>query len=228
MTPALISIVVPAYNEAENLPELYRRVGALPWPKEIRMELLIIDDGSEDGSAAWLQAASARDSRVRYIRLPKNRGQQMAIATGLLNSQGDAVVVMDADLQYPPELIPEMIKHWQAGCTIVATKRRNYNTHPWPRRFLSWFFYRFYNTVSPVKLYKDMADFYLLDRKAVQRINNYPLRRRFHRGLVSTLNMPTTVLEFTQNPRWRGQPKYSLLRSANLALSAFGGLFYWR
>lgn len=210
---SLISIVVPAFDERENLRALYdelcEELHAFRW------ELVIVDDGSTDGTFDAISEL-ARDERVRGVKLSRNFGHQPALTAGLREAGGAAVVSMDADLQHPPALIPEMIREWKRGASIVHTQRRA-SEQSWFKRRTSAWYYRVFSFLSGVSIGEGESDFRLLDREVVDVVVAMEEARPFVRGLVHWVGYPQAVLPYDVRPRRSGQSHYGLLRMFRLA-----------
>jgi len=215
----LISVVVPAYNELENLPELYRQLLEVFNNLEAGLELLIVDDASTDGTLEWLRRLSDADKRVRFISFSRNFGHQTAVTAGLQHVAGDAVVVMDADLQDPPQVIPQMFARWREGFQIVMGTRAERDVDPLSKRLFAWVYYRILARLSEIKIPVDSGDFCLMDRKMVATLNSLPERNRYVRGLRAWVGFRSIDQPFTRQNRFRGKPKYSFLKSLGLAIN---------
>lgn len=216
---SLVSLVVPVFNEAGNLWPLYeavcRQMEAVGCPYEI----VFINDGSEDDSLTVLRRLAGEDGRVRVVGLSRNFGHQNAVSAGLEFARGDAVIVMDADLQHPPELIPQMIAAWREGFHVVYTIREDSKAETgWLKRWTSAAFYKLINVVSDVRIVPGAADFRLMDRTVVNCLVAMPERSRFLRGMVSWVGFRQKALRYRPNPRFSGKSKYSLRKMFALAL----------
>lgn len=226
--PALLSVVVPLYNECGSLAALHRRLGAVLERLPVAdSEVVFVDDGSRDGTFAELAALRAGDRRLRAIRFARNFGKEAAMAAGLRAARGDVVVLMDGDLQHPPELVAAMLACWRAGAQMVTAVRRSRATDPWLRRQLSRAFYRLFERVSEVSLAEGGGDFRLFDRVVVDAINSLPERTRFMKGITSWVGFRQQEIEFEPAERESGRSAWSLLRLARYAidgLSAFSTL----
>ncbi|MFM8509532.1 MAG: glycosyltransferase family 2 protein, partial [Betaproteobacteria bacterium] len=179
----LLTVVIPLLNEQAVLPALHARLKAATAGLQAPVELLFIDDGSTDHSAAVLQGLAAQDPQVGVIRFSRNFGKEQAMSAGLQAARGEAVVILDADLQHPPEHIPEMVAAWRAGADIVNMKRRSRRDESWAKRRAAGSFYRLINRLSDTPIPADIGDFRLLSRRAVQALNRMPERNRFMKGL---------------------------------------------
>jgi dolichol-phosphate mannosyltransferase len=182
-----------------------------------RFELLLVDDGSSDDTAAVMQALAARDPRVRWLALSRNFGHQRALRAGLDHALGDAVVMLDSDLQHPPELIPELVRRWRDGADIVTTLRRDSGDESGFKRWSSRNFYRLMNALSDVYLEPGSADFRLLDRKAVDALKRLPESELFFRGIVPWLGFRVATLPYDSAPRLEGCSNYTIRRMLSLA-----------
>jgi glycosyltransferase involved in cell wall biosynthesis len=215
--PPEVSVVLPVYNEHENLPALYDRLTTVLNGQGISYELVFVDDGSGDGSAALVQALAAADPHVALIELARNFGQQVAISAGLDFSHGRAVVIMDADLQDPPELLPDLIAAWRAGNDVVygiRTKRKE----SWAMRTAYDLFYRLLRRVANVEIPLDAGDLCIMDRRVVDTLCSMPERNRFVRGLRSWVGLRQVGLPYEREARLSGRPKYTYARLVLLAL----------
>ncbi|MFK8253880.1 glycosyltransferase family 2 protein [Ancylobacter terrae] len=220
-----ISIVVPVFNEAGSLALLHQRLSAvLDTLPDMQRELVFVDDGSRDDSFSALVGLSLTDPAVRAIRFARNFGKEAAMAAGLQAATGDIVVLMDSDLQHPPELIPEMIERWRAGAQMVIAVRRSRDTDPAARRLWSRAFYRFFQFMSEVHIPEGAGDFRLFDRAVVDAINSLPERNRFMKGITSWVGFRQEEIEFDVAERAAGTSSFSfirLLRYAMDGLSSF-------
>jgi glycosyltransferase involved in cell wall biosynthesis len=218
-TPPKISILVPAYNEMENLPELYRELTEVFSELLAEMELLIVDDASTDDTMAWLREVSRRDRRLRFISFSRNFGHQAAVTAGLHHASGEAVIVMDADLQDPPQLIPEMLQKWSEGYQVIMGHRIQRDGDPLAKRLFAWVYYRMLARLSNPRIPVDTGDFCLMDRAVVNALNSLPERNRYIRGLRAWLGFRYADIPFTRQPRLRGKPKYNFFKSLALAIN---------
>lgn len=231
---AMVSIVVPALNESLNFNPLYERLTAALADQDCDWELIVVDDGSSDDSPSVLAALNARDPRVRAIVLTRSFGQDSAISAGLAAARGDAMVVMDADGQDPPEVIPSMLKHWRSGYKIVAGRRAQRVEHSALKRACAFVFYRVMRAAAGWEYPLDSGEFRLLDRAVVDVMNAIPQRNRLMRAMSSWTGFPCVTVEYTQERRMHGETKYSFLKSLRLAITGLTGysaaplrLAYW-
>ncbi|MEV7194733.1 glycosyltransferase family 2 protein [Streptomyces sp. NPDC093510] len=219
----MISIVVPCYNEAEVLLHTHERLSAAADKLDAgHTEIVYVDDGSADDTWKILLSLAQQDDRVRAIRLSRNFGHQAACLAGLRSAGGDAVVVIDADLQDPPELIPEMVGLWRDGWAVVSAKRRRRAGETAFKKASAYVFYRLLNALSDHPLALDTGDFRLLDRAVVRGLADLDDRNLFLRGAISWFGHPETSIEYDRDPRFAGESKYTLRKM--LALSRRGML----
>lgn len=221
---ARVSIVVPAYNEAENLPLLYAELRKVFDTLTDDFELVVIDDGSSDSTLAVARELAERDSRVRYVSFSRNFGHQAGVTAGLNYASGDAVVVMDADLQDPPSLIPAMLECWREDYQVVGARRTERAATPPTKRLFAWVYYRVLGLLSEVHVPPDVGDFCLMDRRVVDELNRLPERNRYVRGLRAWVGFRTTEVAFERPPRFAGKPKYNFFRSLALAIDGLVSL----
>lgn len=204
----LISIVAPAYNEEESLLHLYERVRNVMDALEKNFELIVVENGSSDRSIEILKELHQKDKRINYLSLSRNFGHQGALIAGLEHSGGDVVISMDADLQHPPEVIPEMLKLWEEGYEVVYTIKRENKAQPFFRRLINRLFYSFLSRVSGLELSGGQSDFRLMDRKAVDALISMPERNKFLRGLTRWIGFRQVGIEYDVPPRFAGESKF--------------------
>jgi dolichol-phosphate mannosyltransferase len=214
----LLSVVAPVFNEEEALEELHRRTCAALGGLEF--ELILVDDGSRDDTPQLLSRIAQQDPRVRVITLSRNFGHQAAITAGLDHARGDAVVMMDGDLQDPPEVIPEMVGHWREGADVVYAVRR---TRPGETRLkltTARLFYRLFSKLAAIDLAQDAGDFRLLDRQALDALGSMRERNRFLRGMTVWVGFTQTAVHYDRDPRFAGTTKYTPRRMLHFSLDA--------
>ena len=209
MPEQLLSIIVPVLNEAANLGELSRRLGAVLDTLDIGWEVIAIDDGSSDGTLVALRDLNARDPRFRAVSLSRNFGKERALAAGLAYARGDAAVLIDADLQHPPEVIAEFLKEWRKGFDIVYGQRIDRETDGPIRRFLTRIYYRTFRILSRTELPAGAGDFRLLSRRAITAMNRLGERERFNKGLYSWIGFPSVGVPYRVAERNAGTAKWS-------------------
>jgi glycosyltransferase involved in cell wall biosynthesis len=218
VTKPTYSLVIPIYNEQENITEMYRRLNNVIEQLDGETELILIDDGSRDRSLIMLRELHHRDSRVRYLSLARNFGHQIAVTAGLNFTQGECIIVMDADLQDPPELILSMIEQWQQGYQVVYAQRLSRKKESWLKRFTAYAFYRVLRRLAHVDIPADTGDFCLMDRQVVDILNAMPERNRYIRGLRAWVGFRQTAVHFERDPRFAGEVKYTFGKSWALAI----------
>jgi polyisoprenyl-phosphate glycosyltransferase len=218
--PAKVTVVVPFLNEAENLPVLYERLVAALAKQPESFELLLVDDGSTDGSAAWAAARAVLDPRVKLLRLSRNFGHQLAITAGMDHANGDAVVIMDADLQDPPELLPALVARWREGHEIVYAVRTRRGGEGWTKRFLAATFYKTFRRLANIDVPLDAGDFRLVDRKVIEALKQVRELHRFVRGLTCWVGFSQSAVYYERAPRHAGVTKYPVWKSTRLAWDA--------
>lgn len=214
----LLSVIIPCFNEELVIREAHKRmVGVLGGLPEVDYELIYVDDGSSDRTPQILFELQREHARARVIRLSRNFGHQVAVTAGLEHASGDAVVVIDADLQDPPEVITEMIERWRAGFHVAYGLRIERSGET---RFKLWTaktFYRLINRLSETEIPQDTGDFRLMDRKVVDVLLEMPERDRFLRGMISWIGFRQTPVEYKREPRFGGKSKYSLMKMIRFA-----------
>jgi len=213
-------MVVPFLNEQENIPVLYDRVAKVMEGQAEDWELLFVDDGSTDGSAKWVAEKSRTDTRVKLLRLSRNFGHQIAITAGLDYVEADAAVVLDADLQDPPETIPALIDKWHEGGEVVYAVRAERQGETWLKKFLAASFYKVFRWLAKVDVPMNAGDFRLVDRKVIDAMKQVRELHRFMRGLTSWVGFTQTAVYYTREARHAGKTKYPVWKSAHLALDA--------
>ncbi len=219
-SPKKITIVVPFLNEKENLPVLLERVAGVFAGRAEDWELLLVDDGSTDGSAEWAVTQAQTNRHVRVVRLSRNFGHQLAITAGLDRSDGDAVVVMDADLQDPPETIGPLIDKWREGHEVVYAVRRSRAGETWSKKFLAAGFYRVFRRLAKGNIPMDAGDFRLVDRCVVDALREMRELHRFMRGLTCWVGFRQASVAYDRAARFAGETKYPVWKSARLAFDA--------
>lgn len=212
-----LSIVVPIYNERTVLPLLYARLRNVLDPLQISYELVLVDDGSGDGSGDYLLELAATSSVVKAVRLSRNFGKEAALTAGLDQASGDAVIILDSDLQDPPELIAPMLAAFYDGSDIVCMRRRSRAGETWAKRLSAHLFYRLLNRISHVEIPEDTGDFRLMSRRAVNALQLLPERNRYMKGLFAWVGLPTHVIEYDRETRAGGTTKWNLLGLLGLA-----------
>ncbi len=212
----LISVVAPVYNEADGIAEFHRRVGAAL--ADVTFELILVNDGSRDGSGVLMEQIAVADRRVRCLHLSRNFGHQAALTAGIDAAQGDAVVTIDADLQDPPEFIPDLLAHWRGGADVVHAVRHVRPGEPRMRLWAIRAFYRVFERISGLPDFPgNSGDFRLMNRTAADALRSLPEHNRFIRGLVSWVGFRQISVEYEREARFAGRSKYPLSKLLRLA-----------
>ena len=215
----IYSLIVPLYNEQDTLPELVRRLTDVMNTLDEPTELVLINDGSKDQSLMLLRSFHQQDNRICYINLARNFGHQIAVTAGLNFVRGNMAIILDADLQDPPELIPELIKQWRSGFQVVYAQRTKRIKESWGKRFLAYWFYRILRKLADVEIPTDTGDFCLIDRSVIDILNSMPERTRYLRGLRSWVGFNQTAVPFSRDARFAGEVKYTFRKSFKLAMN---------
>ena len=221
------SIIAPIYNEIDNLPELHRRLSEVmdttgePW------ELILVDDGSTDGSTDKIRELAKSDSHIRPVIFARNFGHQVAITAGWDYARGEAMVIIDADLQDPPEVILELAKKWKEGYEVVYAVRAEREGESWFKKFTASMFYRLIYSITDVKIPVDTGDFRLMDRKVVDVLKQMPERHRFPRGMSAWVGFKQVGVEYKRAARHAGVTKYPFSKMLKLALNAITSFSYF-
>lgn len=219
MTMKTISILIPAYNEEEVLQPLYERLGKLAGEtKNYQFEFLFVNDGSTDRTLEMLQNLAHKDHRVSYLNLSRNFGKEIAMIAGFDHAVGDAVVVIDADLQDPPELVPKMISYWEEGYDDVYAKRKSRSGETWFKKKSSEWYYSILQKVSHVPVQRDTGDFRLLSRRAVDAMKEFRESERYTKGMFSWVGFKKKEILYDRDPRLAGETKWNYRKLTNLAI----------
>lgn len=213
------SIVIPIYNEEATILEMYRRLVEVMAQLGEPVELIFVDDGSRDRSLSLIRELHQRDRRIRYLSFARNYGHQTAVTAGLHYAHGQATIVMDADLQDPPELVLTLAEQWRAGYKIVYAQRLSRHQEGWLKRFTAYAFYRILKRLADVDIPADTGDFCLMDRQVVEALNAMPERNRYIRGLRAWTGFAQTAVPFERPPRFAGAAKYTFAKSWGLAIN---------
>jgi glycosyltransferase involved in cell wall biosynthesis len=213
----LISIVVPMYFEEEVAEECYNRLKAVMDQHQINYEFIFVNDGSTDRTIEILQEIAEKDYQAKIIDFSRNFGHQTAVTAGIDYANGDAIVVIDADLQDPPELIPELIAKWREGYDVVYAKRKTRKGETWFKLITAKYFYRFLNYMSDIDIPKDTGDFRIIDRSVAEVFKRMTERNRFVRGMISWIGFRQTYIEYERDERFAGETKYPLKKMIKFA-----------
>jgi polyisoprenyl-phosphate glycosyltransferase len=218
MKSFLVSIVVPIFNEEKNVLPLLKRL--IPQLKNLHYEVVFVDDGSTDSSVVEIRKATEENKSIKLVRFNRNFGHQNALSAGYVYAKGDCVISMDADLQDPPELVPQMIESWKNGSKIVYAKRRKRTVDSWFKVSTARAFYSFINSLSDVPIPRDVGDFRLIDRVVVEFLTVLPEHSRFLRGLVAWTGFPSTYVEYDREDRHTGTTHYPFSKMVAFAFDA--------
>ena len=213
-----ISVVAPAYNEQEVLEEFHRRVSTVLAGLGCDYEIVLVNDGSRDATLALMHALRARDPHVSVVDLSRNFGKEIALSAGLDHTNGEVVVILDADLQDPPELIPAMLEHWREGYDVVYGVRTQRDGETWLKKLTAKYFYRVIKSVSRVNIPSDTGDFRLMTRRAVQAVGQLREEHRFMKGLFAWVGFPSVPLHYRRDARAAGTTTWNYWKLWNFAL----------
>ncbi|MFZ3071100.1 MAG: glycosyltransferase family 2 protein [Anaerolineaceae bacterium] len=227
MTDPVFTVIAPIYNELENLPLLYARVReemdktGEPW------ELILVDDGSQDGSTDIIRKLASSDERVRPVIFARNFGHQIAVTAGMDYSRGNAVIIIDADLQDPPEVIHELIARWREGYEVVYAVRTEREGETWFKKKTASVFYRLIDRITDVKIPLDTGDFRLMDRKVINIMNGMREKHRFLRGMSAWTGFRQIGVDYKRAARYAGESKYPFKKMLKLAMNAVTGFSFY-
>ena len=214
-----ISVIIPAYNEEESLPILYERLLKLMNNmKEYNFEILFVNDGSKDKTIEIIKKMREEDSRINYVDFSRNFGKEIAMIAGLDYATGDCVIFMDADLQDPPELVPELVKYWEQGYDDVYAKRRSRKGETWLKKFTSKMYYKVLQSLTKVEIQKDTGDFRLLDRRCVEALKSLRESQRYTKGLFSWIGYNKKEILYDRDPRAAGKTKWNYKKLIDLSI----------
>jgi polyisoprenyl-phosphate glycosyltransferase len=217
----MYSIVIPIFNEHETIPELHKRVKDVIDHLGDKTEVILVDDGSRDDTFTQLKEINSTDPRFKVLRFSRNFGHQVAISAGLAHASGDAVILMDGDLQDPPEILPQFIARWKEGFDVVYAIRKKRKENIFKRTSYA-LFYRLMKKLSYLEIPLDSGDFCLMDKRVAKVVNEFPERNRFVRGLRTWAGFRQTGLEYERDARFAGEPKYTFGKLVRLA---YDGIF---
>lgn len=214
-----ITILVPAYNEEESLPFLYERVSKIMNEmKDYEFELLFVNDGSKDNTIKEIKELRKKDNRVSYVDFSRNFGKEIAMIAGLDYATGDAIIIMDADLQDPPELIPQMVELWEQGYDDVYAKRKSRKGETWLKKFTSKMYYKVLQSLTKVEIQKDTGDFRLLDRRCVNALRKMRETGRCSKSMFSWIGYNKKEILYDRDPRIAGTTKWNYKKLVDLAI----------
>lgn len=214
----LLSVVVPVYNEDAGLPEFHRRLSAVLSALPLESEIVFVNDGSQDRTVAVIESLRAVDPRIALVDLSRNFGKEIALTAGLDAAAGDAVVLIDADLQDPPELIPELLRHWREGYDVVYATRTSREGETRLKKVTAFLFYRLMQRATRIDIPADTGDFRLLSRRAARALSRLQEQHRFMKGLFAWIGFPQKSVAYRREPRYAGETKWNYWRLWNFAL----------
>lgn len=215
----LVTILIPAYNEHEVIPLLYERLLKLMDEQQhYDFEVLFINDGSKDNTLDLIKTLREKDDRINYVNLSRNYGKEIAMVAGFDYAKGDCLVIIDADLQDPPELIPQMLKFWEEGYDDVYARRKSRKGESLLKKLTSWGFYRTLQSMTKIEIQKDTGDFRLLDRRCVEAIKTLRESQRYTKGLYSWIGYNKKEILYDRDPRAAGKTKWNYRRLLNLSI----------
>jgi glycosyltransferase involved in cell wall biosynthesis len=214
----ILSIIIPFHNEQEVIGECQQRISAAVAAIDMQVEILYVNDGSKDDSLDILIALMQQDQRIKIIELSRNFGKETAMTAGLDEAKGAAVVIIDADLQDPPELIAEMVKTWRTGFDVVYAKRTKRKGESLVKKATARLFYKLINKISDHEIPENVGDFRLMSRQAVDALNQVRERKRFMKGLFAWIGFPQTAIEYTRDPRLAGETNWNYRKLTKFAI----------
>lgn len=217
----LLSIVIPIHNESANLPHLHAALARACENIDYDFEFILVDDGSRDDSVAVAQGLIVEDRRIRSIELARNFGKEPAVSAGIKAAKGAAVIIMDADLQHPPSLLPEFVAKWEAGGEVIVGVRQYDKRESWFKKFASAWFYRIMQRIAHTQITPHATDFRLLDRCVVNEFNRLTEHNRINRGLIDWLGFRRDYVSFVAPVRLHGEASYTLSKLIGLAVNSF-------
>ena len=214
-----VAILIPCYNEEQSLPLLYQELSSLiDNHQAYDWEILFVNDGSKDNTIHLIKQLSHQDNRIAYVDLSRNFGKEAAMLAGFDYATGDCMVIMDADLQHPPHLIPEMLKYWEEGYDDVYAKRTTRGKESWLRKNLSLLYYKLLQKTTRVEILQNVGDFRLLDRKCIETLKQLRESERYTKGMFCWIGFNKKEIEFEQGDRVAGQTSWNYLGLFNLAI----------
>ncbi len=218
-----ISVIIPVYNEEDNIHMLHKRLSEVMQQLEVSYELVFVNDGSQDNSIALIKALSKQHPEVRYIDFSRNFGHQIAVTAGLDKTSGNAVVIIDADLQDPPELIIEMYQKMQEGYQVVYAKRKKRSGESWFKLWTAKVFYRLLSRITSISIPVDTGDFRIMDQKIVEILREMPEKNKYLRGQISWIGFNQTYIEYDRQQRNSGETGYTVSKMLRFALDGITG-----
>lgn len=222
-----LSVVIPIFNEEPNIELLYQRLRQVLESISYSWELIFVNDGSQDASGELVKKLREKDRRVKYIEFARNFGHQVAVTAGVNHAFGDMVVIIDADLQDPPELILDMIQKWEEGYEVVYAKRKKRKGETWFKLWTARMFYRILRKITNFDIPLDTGDFRLIDKKVAENLRNMPERSRFIRGMVAWSGFRTIGIEYEREERYAGETKYPFKKMLRFAIDGITSFSYF-
>jgi glycosyltransferase involved in cell wall biosynthesis len=213
-----LSVIIPIYNEEGNIPALFERLNSVVSKMEVEKEFLFVNDGSRDNSIALIKALAAKNTFVKYIDFSRNFGHQVAVSAGLDKASGDAIVIIDADLQDPPELISELFNKMQSGFDVVYAKRRARKGESFMKKFTARMFYRILGSITSVSIPVDTGDFRIMTKQVADIVKSMPEKEKFLRGQISWVGFEQTFVEYDRDERQSGETGYTYSKMIRFAL----------
>lgn len=221
MQSKTISIVIPIYNEAPNVQPLYKALRSIIKGIPHQFELIFVDDGSSDDSVVKIKNATKKDRKVRIVQLARNFGKEIAVTAGIHAAKGDAAIIMDADLQHPPELLPKFVEEWQKGADVVVGVKNYSDKEGWFKKLSSKSFYMLLGKISPSVITPHASDFRLISRKVIDAFKSFTERNRITRGIIDWAGFDRRYIYFEAPPRLYGDATYSYRKLFGLAVNSF-------
>jgi len=221
MQSKTISIVIPIYNEAPNVAPLYENVKSIIKKLPQKFELIFVDDGSSDDSVKKLRQVAKRDKRARVVELARNFGKEIAVTAGIHKARGDAAIIMDADLQHPPELLPKFVEEWEKGADVVVGVKQYGRSESWFKKASSKSFYSLLDRVSSTRITPHASDFRLINRSVIDTFKTFTERNRMTRGIIDWSGFDRHYIYFEAPPRLHGEATYSYRKLFGLAMNSF-------
>lgn len=218
----IISVIIPLFNEEKNIPLIYKEI-LKTWENlsnNFELEIIYINDGSKDKSNEEIEKLANNDPRVKHIEFSRNFGKEAAVSAGVFHSKGDAAIIIDADLQHPPHLMPQFIEKWKKGADVVIGIRKTRQSDSIIKKLGSYLFYKTMNIMGGTKITPNATDYRLLDKKVVNEFNRFTERNRISRGLIDWLGFERDFIYFDAKERRNGKPSYSTIKLMHLAISA--------
>lgn len=213
-----LSVIIPIYNEEGNIPALFERLNSVVSKMDVEPEFLFVNDGSRDNSISLIKALAAKNTFVKYIDFSRNFGHQVAVSAGLDKASGDAIVIIDADLQDPPELIVEMFNKMQSGFDVVYAKRRARKGESFLKKFTARMFYRILGSITSVSIPVDTGDFRIMSKQVADIVKSMPEKEKFLRGQISWVGFEQTFVEYDRDERQAGETGYTYSKMIRFAL----------